>query len=222
MSRARVVSFFATKGDLVPGMRAIEARVKLKLVEDRYYDSKAVPIIESLLSIPGLGEVSGRTSPRYIVLPAAHKLSVRRVVQIGKPILLPRQVAKVLHTVLRPFGVHYNRVLRGMTIAMAFIGIRPPGGRVVYEVCHVDHPSSIVFAPGGLWDSRTLIGGEIATMHNNAISIELYTLFRKELLRGFTTVKSVFVGPQAIGLLKSGGRLTVDVKAAPICDLAIE
>jgi len=107
-------------------------------------------------------------------------------------------------------------------MGMAVVGICPPGGRVVYEIRPVDHPSSIEFSPGGLWNPRTLIVGEIATMHETAASRELHSLFCKELLRGFTKVKSFEVGPEAMSLLKSGGRLTIDAKAGAVLDLVID
>jgi hypothetical protein len=200
MSRAKVVQFFATRGDLEPGVRGIDAKHSLKLIEDRYYDGKPLPALGSLSSIPRLGEVSGRRSPRFVVLDTEDRVRARRVVQIGKPSDMPRSIA----------------------MGMAVVGIRPPGGRVVYEIRPVDHPSSIEFSPGGLWNPRTLIAGEITTMHETAASKELHGLFCKELLRGFAKVKSFLVGPEAMTLLKSGCRLTVDAKAGAILDLVMD
>jgi hypothetical protein len=106
-------------------------------------------------------------------------------------------------------------------MVLALIGIQPPGGKVVYEIQLVDHSSGIIFAPGGFWNCKSLIAGEIATIHSTETSMKLYNLFRQELLRGFISVKSFQIGPEALAFLKSGGRLTVDAKAAPILDVQL-
>jgi len=192
--------FFATRGDLDPGLRAIERQRPLKLARLDHYPTKAIPVIESLFAIPDLGKVAGRRSPDFLVLPARRRPRASRIVQVGKRRDFPPKLA----------------------MALAMVNICPPGGKVVYGVYPSNNPPSIVFAPGGLYNERTLLAGEIATMHDNAASLDLYALFRKELLRGFTAVKSYVVGPEAMTLLGSGGRLTVDAQAAAICDLKVD
>ena len=199
MSRAKLVQFFATIADLEPGLRSIESKQRLRLAEQRYYESKSIPTIDSLFSIPNLGKVTESRSPRYIVQPAAKNFHPTRVVQVGKRKDLPPKLA----------------------MALALIGIQPPGGKVVYDIQPASHSEGIVFAPGGFWNPESLIVGEIATIHDTGASMELYNLFRKELLRGFTSVKSFEVGPEALAFLKLGGRLTIDAKAAPMLDLAL-
>lgn len=199
MSRTKLVQFFATAADLEPGFRSIESKGRLTLAEQRYYESKSVQTIDSLFSIPNLGKVIDRRSPRYVVQTAVKGFHPARVVQVGKKKDFPPKVAMV----------------------SALIGIRPPGGKVVYDVQLVNHSTGIIFAPGGFWNPATLVAGEIATIHDTPASMELYNLFRKELVRGFTSVGSFEVGPEALAILKSGGRLTIDVKAAPMLDLAL-
>lgn len=197
MSRPRVVQFYATKSDLEPGLRAIDSAQRLTLAEDRVYENSNVPTLRSLAEIPDLGKVQGRRSSRFLVLRESERVNPARVVQTGKK----------------------SKVPRGVATALALIGICPPGGKVTFEIRQSDHPSSIVFAAGGLANPQLLIAGEIATMHETAASRELHGLFCKELLRGFTKVKSFDVGPEAMVLLKSGGRLTIDAKARDILDL---
>jgi hypothetical protein len=172
----------------------------VKLARLDHYPTKAIPIFESLFAVPGLGEVAGRRSPDFLVLPASKMLRTWRIVQVGKRRDCPPKIA----------------------MALAMVNIRPPGGKVVYGVYPRNNPSSIILAPGGFCSKRTLLAGRIGTMHDNSVSMELYALFRRELLRGFTTVKSFVVGPEALRLLESGGRLTVDAQAAAICDLVME
>lgn len=200
MSRIKLIQFFATQADLEPGFRSIESTHRLTLAEQNYYDDKSIPTIGSLFSIPNLGKVTDRRSPRYIVQRAGKSFNPTRVVQVGKK----KDFAPKLAT------------------ALALTGIRPPGGKVVYDIQLVNHTSAITFAPGGFWNAQTLIAGEIATIHNTLASTELYDLFRKELLRGFIPVQSFEVGPEALAFLKSGGRLTIDAKAGAILDLVAD
>lgn len=199
MSRTKLVQFFATVADLEPGFRNIEGKQRLTLAEQNQYESKSIPTIESLFSIPNLGKVTERRSPRYVVQPTGKSFNPARVVQVGKKKDFPPKLA----------------------MALALTGIQPPGGKVVYDLQLVKHPSAITFAPGGFWNPQTLIAGEIATIHETPASMELYNLFRKELLRGFTSVQSFEVGPEALAFLKSGGRLTIDAQAAPMLDLVL-
>lgn len=197
MSHTKSIQFFATMADLEPGFRSIEGRQRLMLAEQNYYDSKDVPSIGSLLSIPNLGKIANRRSPQYVVQAAGKPFNPARVVQVGKKKDFPPTLAMVL----------------------ALAGIRPPGGKTVYEIRLGKQPSAITFAPGGFWNPQTLIAGEIATIHDTSASAELYNLFQKELLRGFTSVQSFEVGPEALAFLKSGGRLTIDAQAARMLDL---
>lgn len=197
MSRTKLIQFFATAADLEPGFRNIESKQQLTLAEQNQYESKDIPIIGSLFSIPNLGKITERRSPRYVVQPAGKNFNPARVVQVGKKKDFPPKLA----------------------MALALTGIQPPGGKVVYDLQLLKHPAGITFAPGGLWNPQTLLAGEIATIHDTVASMELYKLFCKELLRGFTSVGLFEVGPEALTFLKSGGRLTIDVKAAPMLDL---
>ena len=70
-------------------------------------------------------------------------------------------------------------------------------------------------------NEKALLAGKIETMHENRVSKELFNLLRNELLRGFTSAGSFEVGAEALALLKSGGRLTVDAQAAPMLDLTL-
>lgn len=198
MSGTKLIQFFATLADLESGFRSIESQQRLTLAEQNYYESKSIPTIGSLFSIPNLGRIAGRRSPRYVVQPAGKSFNPTRVVQVGKKKDFPPKLA----------------------MALALAGIRPPGGKTVYDIQLAKHSSAITFAPGGFVNSQTLIAGEIATIHDTSTSIKLYNLFRKELLHGFTSVQSFEVGPQALVLLKSGGRLTIDAQAAPMLDVS--
>ena len=111
MSRTKLIQFFATPADLEPGIRSIESKQRLALAEQNYYESKSIQTIGSLFSIPNLGKVTDRRSPRYVVQPTAKNFHPARVVQVGKKKDFPPKLA----------------------MALALIGIQPPGGKVVYR-----------------------------------------------------------------------------------------
>jgi hypothetical protein len=82
------------------------------------------------------------------------------------------------------------------------------------------NPTSIVFWPGGLYQDHALICGHIGTISDNAESIDLYESFRTTVLKGFTKIKSYYVGPEALRRLDSGWRLvTISVRSPAEYDL---
>ncbi len=85
------------------------------------------------------------------------------------------------------------------------MGIRSPDVKVRYEVWPADHPTSIDFAPGGLYDDETLIARRITTMHRKRASRELYLRFVREVLRGFKRVHAYRLGPESQELLAQAG-----------------
>jgi hypothetical protein len=76
-------SFFATRADLVPGLRAIDARLSLKYIKGSSWDTSDVPVYTSALDIPDLGVSSRGTmnDPKDIVwvMPALTEFVVRKV-----------------------------------------------------------------------------------------------------------------------------------------------
>lgn len=86
-------------------------------------------------------------------------------------------------------------------------------GGVRYALDAVANPKSINFRPGGMYQDRCLIMGEITTMPDDPTSIELYRLFVREVTKGFVQVQECRIGPEAFRLLESGMRLTQDVRA---------
>jgi hypothetical protein len=210
MLRNKSTFFFATKNDLSPGLKIIESKIELKYIETKSYESKSAPIINSALDISEFGYVHDRRSTCFIVMPQSKHIFFRRIATLpkNKPGL---------------FGIRPGW-RRNLAFAICLFGIKLPGGKVHYEVYPVDYPSSIVFCPGGFFDDSTLVSGEICTIFKSKSSIELYELFKKELLRGFIKIKGKFalLGPEAYECLKKGLRLTSDVNASPIVDFKLD
>jgi len=92
-------------------------------------------------------------------------------------------------------------------------------GGVRYAISPGD--KGIVVSPGGLYDEKTLIAGSVGTTSEDPAAMQLYELYRKALTRGFERVKNYDVGPEALGILRGGGRLvTIGIRSPREYDLA--
>jgi hypothetical protein len=80
-------------------------------------------------------------------------------------------------------------------------------GGVHYFAGQLLNPSSICFAPGGLYQNQCLISGRIATISEDLESIKLYREFTRAVTKGFNKVGNYYVGPEALRLLDQGMRL---------------
>ena len=183
---------FATRTDLVTGLRVIESQKRLKYVALYRYSSrsKGTPIVvphkspefeeyDSLLSVPSLGvNVTGdhNSGDHYLIVTAETQVRIESVLQ-------------------REGGVHYfvNQLL---------------------------NPISITFLPGGLYQSGYMICGHIGTISEHPESIEMYKAFSRALTKGFKKVGNYKVGPEALRLMDQGIRMiTIGIDEPPKYDL---
>ena len=84
------------------------------------------------------------------------------------------------------------------------------------------NPGSIVLRPGGKYSETTVITGMLGTVKDDPEARELLRVFSEELRRSFSEIKGYWVGPNALKLLKDGGRLTNAVAAPVEYDLEVE
>lgn len=92
------------------------------------------------------------------------------------------------------------------------------------RVCidQLENPDSITFTPAGIWNDEVLLSGKIGTASDSRASQSLMKRFQSAVKRHFTKVKAYHVGPQAIGLLKSGVRLAGAVQSPREFDLTAD
>lgn len=83
------------------------------------------------------------------------------------------------------------------------------------------NPDSVTFTPGGVRSDDVVLEGRIATASDSAASVSLMKQFRAATRQLFTKVRSRYVGPQALTLLRGGGRLTGAVQSPTECDLTL-
>lgn len=97
--------------------------------------------------------------------------------------------------------------------------VQPRRGGVAYVVDHRANPS-VIFRPGGMFESKCLIAGEVGTPLTDDASLAIWKLFTKHFWREFVAVGQYRVGPEALRLLHSGVRLTPDMSWSPETDLS--
>jgi hypothetical protein len=95
-------------------------------------------------------------------------------------------------------------------------------GQERFAIDQLVNPETICFRSGGLWNSEILLHGGIDTASQSKPSMALMKEFKKAIQRNFTKIKAFYVGLQALGLLKSGYRLTISAQSPKEFDLAME
>jgi hypothetical protein len=88
-----------------------------------------------------------------------------------------------------------------------------------YAVDQLANPKTVGLRPGGKFDKRCIVAGQLGTASDDPSSLELFQFISKQMRRLFTKVKAFYVGKEASELLDKGWRLTGDVKSPPLYDL---
>lgn len=103
------------------------------------------------------------------------------------------------------------------------IAVRPVPqrrGGLKFAVDQLVNPKTIIVHPGGLIDSpQCLLSGDVGTISEDAISLELFQVFKRLIHKQFTKIQSFYVGPEAERLFDGGMRLTSDRRAPTFTDL---
>jgi hypothetical protein len=94
-------------------------------------------------------------------------------------------------------------------------------GGVLFAIDLNLNEDSIVFSPGGRYRNDVMLYGMIGTLSPppSAASKNLYTFVAKGFRKDFKKVMEYFVGPEALDLMASGVRLTLDATTPPEFDL---
>ncbi len=93
---------------------------------------------------------------------------------------------------------------------------------VTFDVDQLLNPDTITIWPGGLWRDEMVIHGSLSTASDTRISRLLMGRFRTVIRKFFTNVRGVYVGEEALRLLKAGKRLTIGTHSARDFDLRLE
>jgi hypothetical protein len=97
--------------------------------------------------------------------------------------------------------------------------IQQRNGGTKYAVDQLDNANSVVLQIGGLVDQDRLVSGSIGTIRSDHVPKELFKLFAELINERFKNIKSYFVGPEALRLLRAGTRLSPTRKSPREYDL---
>jgi hypothetical protein len=105
----------------------------------------------------------------------------------------------------------------------ADVAVRPVqqhNGQVLYLVEGEQNPIAFLYRPGGWYEDRVLIGGDMGTLSRSEDVLAYYRPFARALTKGFTVLPDVlnykwWVGPEALILLDAGVRLVTRDLHAP-------
>lgn len=92
-------------------------------------------------------------------------------------------------------------------------------GGTKYAIDQMINPCTVVLRPGGKYCDSAVIAGMVGTVSNDPTSIKLMKAFSDEIKKTFTAVRGNRVGCTALDLLKTGMRLTSDVRTSLEYDL---
>jgi hypothetical protein len=106
---------------------------------------------------------------------------------------------------------------RSESVSVRAIPQRDGGYR--YSIDQLENPDSVSLHTGGRVADR-LVAGQLGTATNEQKSDKIYSVLKNLIERKFTKIKSYYVGPEALGLLEDGIRLTPTHKSPKEYDLA--
>ena len=187
--------FFATRADLEPGIRKIEADIPLKYIAHGWHLTPEPEAFLSALEIPEFGQA----------VDVSYEFGDRRIFK-------------------RDFYSGAQKYLVGFQEAKIGAKFVPQeSGRIRYDAeTGIDNPQAFWFQPGGMAGDAALVGGCIVEATLDPDTVKLFQKFRRTVLKGFVKLpdyyyENWYVGPEALDLLKQGVRLTTnDFRPMPI------
>jgi hypothetical protein len=91
-----------------------------------------------------------------------------------------------------------------------------------FAIDELDNPSSATLGLGLRPAPHILTPGYVGTTAKQGAGTKIVRRYQKELARQFVRIRSYWVGPQALAMLKSGARLTLSEQTPPEFDLLRE
>lgn len=105
----------------------------------------------------------------------------------------------------------------GTRVKMRAVPQRKGGN--LYSADQGDNDVCVIFCPGGIYRNECLISGRLASTGESIEAAEFFSQTSTLLLDRFQRVKHYLVGPEAMGLLESGFRLTSHHQRSRLDDL---
>jgi len=192
--------FYATRGDLLSIIEAFEAAGKVQYF--RFGQTTKLPpeSFTSAAQIPNLGI-------------ASHSSAVgcrKFVVCDTQTAIKPRQL-KTLSQEDVDLSDCPNEPSQ-----KALIGVER------FAIDQLFNQDTITFSPGGMWNEEILLHAAIGTASNSQMSLALMNRFKMAIKKSCIKMRSFYVGPLALELLKNGTRLTISAQSPREFDLTIK
>jgi hypothetical protein len=92
-------------------------------------------------------------------------------------------------------------------------------GGVKYSIDQQKNSRTVGLKSGGAFGEKIVIAGQLGQGTGDSFSDEPAARLLRELRKQFKKINSYYVGPYADAILKSGGRLTINVAASTEYDL---
>jgi hypothetical protein len=112
----------------------------------------------------------------------------------------------------------YLVLSRDIKISHRVIKLKKGGLR--YVIDQVKNPQSIVLDTGKTNKQvNMMLPGAVGTTSEDPASLELFKVFSRTIRKNWEKIKSYYVGPEAVAVLDSGGRLAIGINSPEIYDL---
>jgi hypothetical protein len=82
-----------------------------------------------------------------------------------------------------------------------------------YAIDQAEHPASITIHPGGIYQDRCLLAGQLGTIATDDDVLSLFRDYSSHLTKGFRRIRGYRVGREAMELANRGVRLTTGARA---------
>lgn len=99
--------------------------------------------------------------------------------------------------------------------------VKAATGFQLYYVDQLVNPDSVTLTPAGVRGQNVVLYGRVATAAESPISQKLMKRFDSAFKKYFKKVKAFWIGPQALGLLYAGNRLTISIQSPRDFDLTV-
>ena len=95
-------------------------------------------------------------------------------------------------------------------------------GRVLFGIDQMLNEDTLVFRPAGRYGNDVILCGMVGTVSQSVISKSLYNQTKKQFRKYLKNDGNIFIGTEALYILKSGARLTIGASSPQEFDLKSE
>ena len=213
------VYFFATREDLLPVLRLIEAQFDIKYVSTKWFVTPDIPVFVSALAIPDLSYCNnkwGNPDSNYFIIPRSQEILVKHIPEKHLPEhIVPEQYAFEMKI---PVGGNIGGV-----------GFCSDGPTYMLDglLYHQGNAGGVCLHSGGLYSGEggsALLESFVDVLSDTPESLALFNVFKKEIRNRWARIResavSLYIAPEAERLLEQGMRLAQRIGSPRGADVA--